>query len=283
MTTQAKFTHPEAYIFTADSTKVYHLCFHQMAPTEGLSSLLKHNEQHGIFMRKEHVMCADCEEDMCPRRDKCRDVHLQPGIALASLKVTLVHRNIPGIPLPGHDCHVPGTPVEYFDHKTRKSIKVDSGNILKTEGSISYLAELQDKPGAPRMQQCTHFQRKHCLRGETCLFLHVLQTTAPERLPPPVPTDPGGDYVQHKGTPTGTLLSPPMWCPVTPQTPCVIPFVMMSTSMIPVMNHVASPMMLSPITPMMMLPSAAPVGMIMTPSPPPFAWGVNNGIVSSQH
>ena len=30
------------------------------------------------------------------------------------------------------------------------------------------------------MQQCTHFQRKHCLRGASCLFLHVL-----ERIPMP--------------------------------------------------------------------------------------------------
>ena len=112
-------------------------------------------------------------------------MHLAPGVTLASLPTTLVHTNQQALG-PGHDCYKAGKNVDVFDHKTRQTFVVDSGDILVTIGSERYFKENAGASAPTRMQQCTHFQRKHCLRGAACLFLHVLEGKPSE---PQLPRD----------------------------------------------------------------------------------------------
>ena len=163
---------PELYVFSTDMSMVHHVRFGILAQSEAVPSIRQNYEQHGVFMRKEHIMCTNCEDNTCGRGARCRDVHLAPNVKLSALATTLVHRNQQALG-PGHDCHKAGKTVTVFDHKTRKTYVVDSSDILVTIGSDRYFKDSEVLQGAsvaaPRMQQCTHFQRKHCLRGASCL------------------------------------------------------------------------------------------------------------------
>ena len=149
---------------------VYHLSASALSPTEGGASLLKNFETYGAYMRKEHFMCPSSKP--CSLGEACRDIHIDP---VHEKRVTSnpVHRHPPN----DGECprHPVGMTVDIFDHKSRQSTTMDSGTVLITAGSEEYFAKIKSGEVPPRMQQCTHFQRKYCLRGPECRFLHVVK------------------------------------------------------------------------------------------------------------
>jgi hypothetical protein len=168
---------------------------------------------------------------------------------------------------------VPGKPVEVFDHKSRQSITVDSGMLLVTVGSEEYFAKTLPQSETPaRMQQCTHFQRKHCLRGPECSFLHVLnyKPEAKSAAPPTIEVTPATDTNPNRGetieggpespTTSSTGISfnegqlPPFFIPPMEPDPPLPPM----PTLLPVPNMTK----LTPVPP----PSAQPA-----PLPPPSA------------
>ena len=162
----------ETVVLSHDMTMVYRFRRDGLAPTEGGSSLLKNYETYGIFMRKEHFMCPAGLLGTCPHGVLCQDVHAMPT---TNVRSNPIHRNV-GVTddedvTSCYPRHVPGKSVDVFDHKSRQSTTVDSGMVIVTAGSDELFRR---EGGTQRMQQCTHFERKHCLRGPDCGFLHVL-------------------------------------------------------------------------------------------------------------
>ena len=47
---------PELYVFATCMSKVYHVRFGILAPSEAVSSIRQNYKQHGVFKRTEHVM-----------------------------------------------------------------------------------------------------------------------------------------------------------------------------------------------------------------------------------
>eukprot|EP00759_Apiculatamorpha_spiralis_P031718 PhF_6_TR33553/c2_g1_i2/m.48936 len=157
--------------FSSDMSLVYYLRPEMLAISEGSTSLKKNFDTYGSYMRKEHFMCPyELKNTTCPNGKRCREVHLKPQ-AYATVKTNRIHHNQPDKDVISH--HEPGLNVEVFDHKSRSSSFVDSGDILHTAGSLTYFEKINKNEDLPRMQQCTHFHRRMCFRGDDCGFLHI--------------------------------------------------------------------------------------------------------------
>jgi hypothetical protein len=160
----------ELTVYSPDMTLVYLVPPIVISPTEGSASLFKNYDTYGAYMRKEHFLCTNSMAGQCPHGRRCLDIHLDPEQG-SRVKSSRVHRNIEH---PTVARHAAGKGVEVFDHKTRETLTVASERVLVTAGSEEYFKKADMGETVPRMQQCTHFQRKHCLRGPECCFLHVL-------------------------------------------------------------------------------------------------------------
>eukprot|EP00759_Apiculatamorpha_spiralis_P032851 PhF_6_TR34180/c1_g2_i2/m.50034 len=161
----------EYYIFHPSLRSVYRIKRSQLVPTEGLDSLHTNYELYGMHMRKEHFFCSNASAGCCPHGRKCRDIHVLPGVEISSLPITTVHRNMePQDPdYVEYPHHPAGQTIQVFDHRSRQTYTVPSQDIIITSGSSEYFDSVVKTRS--RMQQCTHFQRKHCLRGDTCCFI----------------------------------------------------------------------------------------------------------------
>eukprot|EP00759_Apiculatamorpha_spiralis_P032844 PhF_6_TR34180/c1_g1_i1/m.50027 len=176
----SKAVDSELYVFHSEMNTVYHVRPSILAPTEGRDSLIKNFEMYGTHMRKEHYLCTQASS-ACPYGQRCRDIHLVPGVDASTLPTNPVHRNLESNEpeYVAYKRHEAGHVVPVFDHRTRQTYEVPSDKILVTSGSKEYLSRPDGSTG-PRMQQCTHFQRKHCLRGDTCCFIHVVDGGIPK-------------------------------------------------------------------------------------------------------
>eukprot|EP00759_Apiculatamorpha_spiralis_P032848 PhF_6_TR34180/c1_g1_i5/m.50031 len=176
----SKAVDSELYVFHSEMNTVYHVRPSILAPTEGRDSLIKNFEMYGTHMRKEHYLCTQASS-ACPYGQRCRDIHLVPGVDASTLPTNPVHRNLESNEpeYVAYKRHEAGHIVPVFDHRTRQTYEVPSDKILVTSGSKEYLSRPDGSTG-PRMQQCTHFQRKHCLRGDTCCFIHVVDGGIPK-------------------------------------------------------------------------------------------------------
>jgi len=165
----------ELTVLSPDYSTVYYVSPPCLETTRGSQSLSKNFDLYGAFMRKEHFLCLN--PTPCPSGESCKDIHVIPSLK-GTLRSHPIHRNLPDSDAPRYP---PGLSIEIFHHKTRAMTSVDSGSVLITAGSKDYFAKIEAKEALPRMQQCTHFQRRHCLRGPECGFLHVLNHTPQER------------------------------------------------------------------------------------------------------
>eukprot|EP00760_Papus_ankaliazontas_P029249 PhM_4_TR4174/c2_g1_i1/m.78425 len=169
-------------VYTSDMSSIVQVPSKDLLQTtDGSVSLIKNFETYGVYMRKEHYICEAALKNACANGRRCRDIHVDGDASV--LKVEPIHRNIRAqeamadaalrVTVTRYARHLPGVRVEVFDHRSRRSTFVDSGNVIVTTGSEEYFRAISGGQNA-RMQQCTHFHRKLCLRGPQCSFLHVL-------------------------------------------------------------------------------------------------------------
>eukprot|EP00759_Apiculatamorpha_spiralis_P049780 PhF_6_TR44465/c0_g1_i1/m.68447 len=170
----------EVVVFAPDMNCVYYIQPNQVDVTEGSNAFLKNYDTYGVLMKKEHFLCTASLSNTCSLGPQCQDIHIRPE-SVKDVRSSIVHQNNEKCTAPRHKA---GDRVEVYDHKSRQSVPVDSGSIIVTVGSEGFFKKLGSKEHLPRMQQCTHFQRRHCLRGPECGFVHAVGFTAgPTRSP----------------------------------------------------------------------------------------------------
>ena len=159
----------ELVVFSQTMDRVYYVQPPDLLPTDGSDALLRNFDTYGVYMRREFFLCEK-GPNACQHGRACREIHVRTD--RLGIPSNVIHRNLADTPCSRHPT---GRTVNVFEHKSRTTTEVPSQNLLVTAGSQDYFQKVEAGEPAPRMQQCTHFQRKQCLRGMECGFLHILK------------------------------------------------------------------------------------------------------------
>eukprot|EP00760_Papus_ankaliazontas_P014560 PhM_4_TR16101/c1_g1_i1/m.77584 len=180
---------PEAFrVFNGLMTTMYKIPCTNVNPTSGSENYLRH-ERLPNWKKKQHAdeyndgkpvvffLCDNyvLRKGECPHGAQCTRIHADltlPGTETTDIhsKFYLSHRTLP-----------PGSVIPVHDRATNNVAMHTSDSVLVTKGSDDWYRMPEDE--RRRIYHCRHYHEEgFCIRGENCVFLHVMPrraTTAP--------------------------------------------------------------------------------------------------------
>eukprot|EP00760_Papus_ankaliazontas_P022576 PhM_4_TR18883/c0_g1_i14/m.76579 len=199
---KSQSTDQKVTVLSADRAIAFYLQREQLRPTAGEQCLRKAHDRYGNDTKDEFTLCLAGVRGMCPAGEACRDIHVDFSVfgvdtrnwSMQDVTEFVPHSTTHSMAnyanLPRHDA---GQRVPVYDHRSQQTTYVDSDSVIITAGSRGYFQSLLpngdgERTEPRRMQQCTHFHKRICLRGADCSFLHLLPATVPQHETPPPAT-----------------------------------------------------------------------------------------------
>eukprot|EP00760_Papus_ankaliazontas_P038877 PhM_4_TR9388/c1_g1_i1/m.11321 len=180
-------TDMDATLLSPDRSIAFFVSIARIRHTIGGKQLRRAYEKYGTNTKDEFTLCLAGVRGMCPAGEACRDIHVDFsvfGVDTRNWSMQDVTEFVPHsfthsmanyANLPRHDA---SQRVPVYDHRSQQTTYVDSDSVIITAGSRGYFQSLLpngdgERTEPRRMQQCTHFHKRICLRGPSCGFLHV--------------------------------------------------------------------------------------------------------------